>query len=497
VRLGKQYIGWGISALFVIGIAIQSLGTAHAEKYGYNQADCPTIVKQAIDTVSSECSKAGRNKLCYGNSTIQATFQPGVNNLTFQSPGDTVDVSQIKSFTLSGMDTAANTWGVAEMKIKADLPDTDPTQAVTMILFGNVQVTDASADANAAALTQTPEAMARQNQNATATTNAINQQATHQAATATKIAELEGTATAKAETPTSTGTIRAAQATQVAATATKLAAYENTATAAPIPQTPIPGAPSGPYSGLQAFYFQSSDTAPCEQAPHDGILIQSPQGSKQRVTLSIDGAAISLGSTVYITAQPSKFLTINALEGSAIVTAAGQSLTVYPGTAAQVPLDTNLHASGVPAATGNYSLDTIRAVPTQLLPNTSVIFAPGLPSGIVFTTWTQTQTVLSGPSNACFVFSIGSTSGSSQINVAFNDSTFWYGQGGFVLLRLPDGNYTTSLTVVSAGISTTVTYSLHVIDATHISGTITESQPLPCVWSIAMVPAAATPTAPH
>src|SRR5579859_2113301 len=119
--MGKHHFSAGVATLLAIGLAVWGLATVHAEKYGYIQAACPTIVKQALDTVSSECAKAGRNKLCYGNSTIQATFQPGASNVTFQSPGDTVDVSQIKSFTLSGMDTAANTWGVAEMKIKADL----------------------------------------------------------------------------------------------------------------------------------------------------------------------------------------------------------------------------------------------------------------------------------------------------------------------------------------------------------------------------------------
>src|SRR5579859_3604580 len=193
VQFAKRYAGAGLTALFVIGILIQSLSTAQAEKYGYNQADCPAIVKQAIDTIGSECAKTARNKLCYGNSTIQAVFQPGVTNVKFQAPGDTVDVPQIKEFTLGAMDVTASTWGVAEMKIKADLPDTDPTQAVTMILFGAVHLLDGDADANTALLTRTPGAIARQNQYATATTNAINQQVTRTAATATKLAGLEST----------------------------------------------------------------------------------------------------------------------------------------------------------------------------------------------------------------------------------------------------------------------------------------------------------------
>src|SRR5215471_12518555 len=100
MRITRKSIGAAFVTLFVTAIAIQSLSTAQAEQPGYNQADCPTIVQKAIDTVASECTKAGRNKLCYGNSTIQAVFQSGAGNVTFQAPGDTVDVAQIKQFTL-------------------------------------------------------------------------------------------------------------------------------------------------------------------------------------------------------------------------------------------------------------------------------------------------------------------------------------------------------------------------------------------------------------
>ncbi len=244
----KKNIRAGLATLFVVILAIQSFSTVQAQPYGYVQANCPNIVKQAIDTVSAECSKTGRGKLCYGNSTISAQYQPGVSNVQFSAPGDTVDVSALKQFTLGAMDTTANTWGIAEMKIKADLPDTDASQAVTMILFGNVQLSDGSDYGNADILTQTPGAVAQQNRQATATTQAIDQKLTKIAVTETKIAGLEGTATARALTPTPTGTILAFKATQAAATATKLAAYENTATAAPIPVTVIPGTVNGTYN---------------------------------------------------------------------------------------------------------------------------------------------------------------------------------------------------------------------------------------------------------
>jgi len=459
--------------LFVATAAAQSFGIVQAQAKGYVQADCSNIVKQAIDTVSAQCGKTARGKLCYGNSTITAQFQSGVNtsSVKFQGPGDTVDVNALKQFTLGGMDTAANSWGVAEMKIKADLPDADPSLAVTMILFGDVQLSDASNDANQAVLTQTPGAIARQNQQATAISNAINQQATHVAATATKIAGLEATATAHALTPTPTGTILALKATQAAATATKLAALESTATAAPTATTFIPGVVNGPYKGLQAFYFQSSDTAPCDQAPHNGILIQSPQGIKQRVTLVIDGATISLGSTVYITAQPNKFLTVNTLEGSADVGSAGQTQTANAGMAVQVPLDANLRASGTPSPAQFYTEDAIRGLPTRVLPSTSVVYIPGLPPNTMFNTWTVTD--LGGKfSSNCPAGSTIEVSDPYDISLAYNSATMWFPSVAFFHSATisADGTYTWTYTDPS---STFVTLSLVIVSPTHITGTET------------------------
>jgi hypothetical protein len=463
MQIARKYVCTGLATLIIAGVAVQSFGTAQAERMGYVQADCPTIVQNAINTIGSACTKIGRNSLCYGNSTIQAQFQPGAGNPSFQKSGDVVDVSQVKQFTLGGMDAVGN-WGMAEMKIQADLPNTDPTKAVTFIFFGNVQLTDAVSDANATAIALSPTALpAQQTQVAVAT----NQQATKVAATATKLAGIENTATARALTPTPTGTILAAKATQVAATATKLASLIGTATAAR--SGAQPGAAEGLYSGLQAFYFQSKDSAPCDQAPHDGVLIQSPKGF-QRVTLSIDGATVSLGSTIYVTAQPSGFLTVNTLQGSAQVTVAGQSQTAGVGLAVQVPLDANLHASGPPQLGQLYGADTIRALPVQILP-IRITPAAGLPSGVLMSQWQIRfdQPVGLGPS--C------TTMPSQQTvidSLAIASNTIWWNRRAYVMVLWRFGAttnpFTGLYTVQDANGIVQTTDTLQLLSPTHIDG---------------------------
>ena len=113
-------------------------------------ADCPGIVKNALDATNAACSTTGRNQACYGNVNLIAEAAENAPTFNFTQPGDLVEIAGVKNFVLSPLDTANSTWGVALIKIQANLPETLPGQNVTLILFGDVEIT------NAAAADQTP-----------------------------------------------------------------------------------------------------------------------------------------------------------------------------------------------------------------------------------------------------------------------------------------------------------------------------------------------------
>lgn len=109
--------------------------------------DCPAIVEAALEAVESFCDGAGRNQACYGNISLTAEPQPGAEDFQFEQVGDIVDVSQIQTMTLEPLDAEAGIWGVALMRIQANIPETLPGQNVTFVLFGDVQITnDVEAD---------------------------------------------------------------------------------------------------------------------------------------------------------------------------------------------------------------------------------------------------------------------------------------------------------------------------------------------------------------
>ncbi len=120
-------------------------------------AACGPFVQQAMSLAEQGCQATGRNQACYGYFALQATARTGVQNLTFSQEGDIVNLADLSSIQLTALNTAQNTWGIALMKVQANLPDSLPGENVTFLMFGDVQIRNAVASDQA-----TPQASALQ-----------------------------------------------------------------------------------------------------------------------------------------------------------------------------------------------------------------------------------------------------------------------------------------------------------------------------------------------
>jgi hypothetical protein len=107
------------------------------------QTDCPTIVQTALDAADVMCANTGRNQACYGNIDITAQPESSAQNFRFQVVGDTVNISDLQSLKLSPMNETTGAWGVALLRLQANLPDTLPGENVTFLLFGDVEISNA------------------------------------------------------------------------------------------------------------------------------------------------------------------------------------------------------------------------------------------------------------------------------------------------------------------------------------------------------------------
>jgi hypothetical protein len=118
---------------------------------------------------------------------------------------------------------------------------------------------------------------------------------------------------------------------------------------------------------VSAFRLRSGIGAPlCDSAPPDGLLIQTPHGVG-RVELSINGVDVSLGSTVFFTAQENDYLTVSALEGAALVSTEDGESIALAGSQVQIPLDEDLQAADAPMLPQPYDAETFDGLPLEAL----------------------------------------------------------------------------------------------------------------------------------
>lgn len=340
------------------------------------QGDCPAIVESALEATDAACTDTNRNQACYGNVNMEAEFDPAAGDLIFEKQGDIVNIGQLRTLRLSSMDAASSAWGVALMRVQANLPDTLPGQNVTFLLFGDVEIENAAVE------------QAQMPVSATASINVRGGPSTNDAVIGTLAAGESVTANGRLEDGSwlrialpdgETGWVFAQLVTGEGDLSQLAVVTADDAVAAGL-------------NPMQAFYFRSGvGDSPCSAAPESGILIQTPEGAGE-ITFRINEVDIALSSTIFIQAQAPGMLTIHGIENKAGVSAFGDGETVVAGTVLQVPLDENRAASGPPGELLPYDLGRLSALPLQYLPR-PLTLGPPLEAADIAALPTPTRTV--------------------------------------------------------------------------------------------------------
>lgn len=341
---------------FMLLLAILSLCLLPA---ALAQDTCPAIIAAALEAVDAACNAIGRNQLCYGNVTISATPRDGAAAFEFSQPGDLVSITDVQTVQLSSFSQVRAEWGVALMRVQANLPDTLPGQNVTFLLFGNVSLTDAAGQIVEVPVTATAAVNVRQQPGTDA--SVITALRYGQAVTA--IGRLPDSSWIQVRLDDgATGWVAA---DFLDGDLHRLLATE-------------PGAPE--FGPMQAFTFRTGfGDAPCEEAPASGILVQTPEGDVT-ISLRVNNVDIRLGSTVYLQATPGDAMYVTLIEGQATLTTHGQTQAVPAGTFATVPLDETGMASGPPTYPEPYSSAALQALPLDTGMPEEVAVQPAIPA---------------------------------------------------------------------------------------------------------------------
>ena len=106
------------------------------------QEACEALLETAFEQTGINCSGTERNELCYGFSTVDATF---TGNASIAATGDTASVEELISVQSSELDTASDEWGIAALNIQANVPSTLADAKVALVLLGDAEIENAVA----------------------------------------------------------------------------------------------------------------------------------------------------------------------------------------------------------------------------------------------------------------------------------------------------------------------------------------------------------------
>ena len=324
---------------------------------------CESIVQDAISIVQDECAATDRNQACYGYVQLQATPREGVEEFTFEQAGDLVNVADVETLRLSSLDEDSDTWGIALMKLQANLPASLPGQNVTFVLFGNVEIQNA---------VEPGEELATIEISANDGINVRSGPSTDYRVVGSLTRDEAVIANGRNEDG-SWLRIQVPDSDTLGWVFAELVTTEDDASALSVVdanETNVPFAP------MQAFYFRTGiGSTSCAEAPPDGILVQTPEGAG-RIELRANDVDIQLGSTAFLQSEPGENMTVSVVEGEGVITADGVSVTVPAGAQVEIPIDDDLRASGPPGEPEPYDFDAVDTLPIDMLPDTITIAEP-------------------------------------------------------------------------------------------------------------------------
>lgn len=456
--------------MILITLMLLLIVSGTAAQQSPTDTTCPPFVGDTLTALDTLCAATGRNQACYGNVSIDATPREGVS-FQFADMGDIVAVSDIEAMQLAALDLMGELWGVALLRIQANIPGTLPGQNVTFLIFGDVEIANLSDTDVSLPMTATGDVNVRlrptTNQNNIITSLRRGAEVNANGILADKswiriaVENLNNTSTGwvSSQFLTTSGTLDTLPTVQGGDTA---------------------------YGPMQAFFFKTGIGKPeCASAPDDGILVQTPKGAG-RVELKANGVKVTMGSTGYFNAEGGQ-MNLFMLEGTGTMEFNGVRQFIPAGTVGSVPLGEDGFANGAPQFPKPYNLEDVQDLPIDVLPDDIEISDPlppeqieeeveetqeeveaienGMPVGVDELApglWAATQIITE---SACNTNEVGQES-SATFYLGRSGET--YTLDGIALQRVTPGTYTFS----TSGDGLSSTYTITFISATQFNGTI-------------------------
>jgi hypothetical protein len=268
-----RFHGWTFIALAVL-LVIAPL--AKAAQGGV----CPEIVKQAIADLGANCDSLDRNSACYGYNQVGATFNEPQADDYFSKASDRSGLNLIDTLTTAPLNEAERIWGVAVMKVQANVPNSLPGQAVAFVLLGDAEVRNEVPESEAFTPADPVQVSSIGNVN-------IRSGPSRNANVIKSVTD--GTALMADARSGDNSWLRIVYEDAPGWVSAELVNL-------PVAIDTLPVITSQTRTPMQSFYLTTGPgTLSCNDAP-DVLLVQGPENFK--VDLTVNGADIQIGSTV-------------------------------------------------------------------------------------------------------------------------------------------------------------------------------------------------------
>jgi hypothetical protein len=144
-RVNMRLVGCSlILALFTTLLAPHS---THATLLNQTPNRCLEIYARAVASLKAYCTGVSRNEACYGNRNVRADLRDAA--LVFETAGDLVPVEGLAGLATAALNPERDVWGVAVLKLRANLPNTLPGQNVTFLVYGDTSLQSAAKEMQA------------------------------------------------------------------------------------------------------------------------------------------------------------------------------------------------------------------------------------------------------------------------------------------------------------------------------------------------------------
>jgi hypothetical protein len=319
---------------------------------------CPAKILLSLSRSGSACFDLARNEACYGNGTVESTFQ-GEEGAAFTKPGDIVEAGVLQSIHVTPLE---NDISIASLYIQASLTDNEE-RSVTLLLLGDTEVQNnvpplpeiVITATGALNIRHTPEIngeiVERLAINKTVIANGRTEEGDW---LRVKIPNTNDLGWIGVDVGRADGDVRTLSVVGI--------------------DTPV-------YRPFQVLTLKTQDYALCDGALNSGLLLQTPN-TFTAVDLIVNGIPMRLAATAFLQAQPGGNLTINVLQGQAELNANNETQFVPAGARASIPIDADGMATNVPSPAEPYDMSLLRGLPLNSLPARLTLMDPLTPDGI-------------------------------------------------------------------------------------------------------------------